>query len=334
MLPSDDPVKQQVNKVRCSYYRDYLPPDENCMEPMSSWYYPILENTDSIKVADDGSTSDYPLRGLLTATFYWRTVMKNILPTGSDGIILVVNNTCSLPFTYRINGPTVEFVNSGDQHDTKYNYLTERSTASNLRSYFQEESQYSGLPIENETCTTTFDLYPSEEMEDRKSNALRIYQINFLLLLQTLTIWTIQFHYAGYHTNKGIVFAISAAAFIIFPFLLFVVYDRKVTRQKELIIDTAERSDAIISSLFPSHVHDKLLEMETKNTVMGLKPNVGPIADLYPDTTVLFAGKQLSNTDVHSPSFETDQIELTSLYCLNQCLLKILRISPLGHLVS
>jgi hypothetical protein len=68
------------------------------------------------------------------------------------------------------------------------------------------------------------------------------------------------------------------------------IYDRKVTRQKELIMDTAERSDAIISSLFPAHVHDQLLALE--NTGGGLKPNAngGPIADLYPETTVLFAG--------------------------------------------
>jgi hypothetical protein len=75
---------------------------------------------------------------------------------------------------------------------------------------------------------------------------------------------------------------------------MFLVYDWKVTRQKALLLDTAERSDAIISSLFPSHVHDQLLLMEKSHGGLNENAGGGPIADLYPDTTVLFAGTMSS----------------------------------------
>jgi Adenylate and Guanylate cyclase catalytic domain len=103
----------------------------------------------------------------------------------------------------------------------------------------------------------------------------------------------------GFTTSKPIIFALSAAAFILFPFAAFLAYDRKVTRQQEEILSTANRSHAIVSSLFPSNVRDKLYSNQDPNsnasnslatTNNNLTALMGPpIAELYPETTVLFA---------------------------------------------
>lgn len=101
-----------------------------------------------------------------------------------------------------------------------------------------------------------------------------------------------------YNTNNDIILAISSVVFIIFPCLVFLAYNRKVERQRKDIMDTAKRSDAIISSLFPSNVRDKLYPID--NIVGNNKSDLNdgpsknlsspPIAQLYPETTVLFAG--------------------------------------------
>jgi hypothetical protein len=98
-------------------------------------------------------------------------------------------------------------------------------------------------------------------------------------------------------TKSGIIFAVTAAAFIVFPFLLFLAYDRKVARQKQLIMTNAKRSNAIVSALFPSNVRDKLYpqgqdDPESRDVRSeGIKSfSSAPIAELYPETTVLFAG--------------------------------------------
>jgi hypothetical protein len=76
--------------------------------------------------------------------------------------------------------------------------------------------------------------------------------------------------------------------------VLFILYDRTVTRQKQEILTTANQSYAIVSSLFPSNIRDQLLPQDMKgmgtmkgkyNSTELLGP---PIAELYPETSVLF----------------------------------------------
>jgi hypothetical protein len=103
---------------------------------------------------------------------------------------------------------------------------------------------------------------------------------------------------AELETSNGLIFAASAAAFIIFPFLAFLIYDRKVAQQQKFIMSSAARSNAIISSLFPDTVRDKLSHLVLSNSSREYDtakeattyPYDVPIAELYPDTTVLFAG--------------------------------------------
>ena len=104
-------------------------------------------------------------------------------------------------------------------------------------------------------------------------------------------------------TYNGFIYACSAILFIFVPFLGFVIYDRKIIRQRKRIIQDAKRSNAIVSALFPAAVRDKLYPYEPpepsshgrRNSgtegVLINKSIPGPIAELYPDTTVLFAGR-------------------------------------------
>jgi Adenylate and Guanylate cyclase catalytic domain len=89
-------------------------------------------------------------------------------------------------------------------------------------------------------------------------------------------------------TNQGIIFAVSAVAFIVLPFMVFLAYEHRVSRQQKLLMSSAERSNAIVESLFPSNVRDKLYPLDTIDE--NEERNTGaPIAELPPDTTVLFA---------------------------------------------
>ena len=105
------------------------------------------------------------------------------------------------------------------------------------------------------------------------------------------------------------IFAVSAIAFIVIPFLVFILYDQKLARQQNEIISSAKRSNAIVSSLFPSHIRDQVINATTATTqnTMGRKSfkqsesallfsSAPPIAELYPEATVLFAG-----TLIHFP---------------------------------
>lgn len=103
--------------------------------------------------------------------------------------------------------------------------------------------------------------------------------------------------YSDYITNNKYVFVGATLILALLPFLGFLVYDKKVSRRQKQILSTAKQSDAIISSLFPSSV--KNLLYATKEPGQGLNTHdqlsaTRAIAELYPDTTILFAGKSLA----------------------------------------
>jgi hypothetical protein len=170
MIPiPDDPLNAIELELWCDYYRDYIAPNEECKEPMSTLLYPIVNILDRIEISgSDMYGLDGELKGELTIEFYWRAKFRDILPYNSNGIVLVVKNTCGGDFTYQINGPSVKYLGGGDKHDPKYDHMSRESNLFDLKSYFQEDSKYSGLSLENETCIYSFHVYPSDEMKDRK----------------------------------------------------------------------------------------------------------------------------------------------------------------------
>ena len=113
-----------------------------------------------------------------------------------------------------------------------------------------------------------------------------------------------------FRSQQGLIFAASAVAFIVFPFLAFLIYDCKVTKQRKKIILSAQRSNEIVSSLFPSHVRDRLYPLKSDSYHGMSNPGAGnggtigrldfgedtPIAELYPETTVMFAGTYKQTT--------------------------------------
>jgi hypothetical protein len=97
------------------------------------------------------------------------------------------------------------------------------------------------------------------------------------------------------------------ATIFVFTALMFLVYDRLVERRQRMILAKAVQSSAIVSSLFPKNVRDRLMqanENDKAGNVAGSnhrlksflsgdskqsEDNLQPIADLFPNCTVLFA---------------------------------------------
>jgi hypothetical protein len=98
----------------------------------------------------------------------------------------------------------------------------------------------------------------------------------------------------------------------VFTAIMFILYDRLVERRQHIVLNKAATSTAIVSSLFPKNVRDRLMQVDNNQenpdktgdfmaphhrlkSFLTNKANsendLGqkPIADLFPHTTVLFA---------------------------------------------
>ena len=90
------------------YIKDFIGEDEK-PEPFSDLYYPIIDTAaDSVTIPNNNSsTSTSHVVGIFATTFFWGDLLKDILPPGSDGAVVVVENDCNQTFSYKINGASV-----------------------------------------------------------------------------------------------------------------------------------------------------------------------------------------------------------------------------------
>lgn len=145
----------------------------------------------------------------------------NVLPTGTNAIV-VLGNTCGQVYTYQVDGFEAWFLGFGDLHDAKFDYL------GSPLAYFVEQNV--SISLEQNGCTYSVRIYPSQELED------------------------------SYLTNAPIIYAVSLAAVFLLTSVLFVLYDYSVERRQTVVLNAALQSGAIVSSLFPEEVRQRLYE--------------------------------------------------------------------------
>jgi hypothetical protein len=58
--------------------------------------------------------------GFVVAVMDWKSLFSDILPSGINGINVVVKDGCGYAMTYVINGPEAVFLGEGDLHGSKY----------------------------------------------------------------------------------------------------------------------------------------------------------------------------------------------------------------------
>lgn len=220
------------------------------------------------------------LVGLLVSVIHWKNFFEHLLVEGVNGFELVLSNTCDGTFTYTINGPEAIYKGPGDLHDTRYSSLgVESPFAPFLKHNFSDTSEH---------CEYDVVVYPTVTLDD------------------------------SYHTNKPALYTSIVLLVFFFTAMVFLLYDYLVQQRQNKVMATAKRTNAIVSSLFPSNVRDRILrdaeeqaEIETrekkafggafaKNKFKDLlnegdleagaaiRQSTKPIADLYPEVTVMF----------------------------------------------
>jgi len=280
-----DEERLENDKEEAEWISNYFLDGEEPMEPISDVFHPILREANrQIEIDEDHKDYEHDLVGIFSVSIYWRDTIKNILPVGSDGLIVVFENPCNPTFTYQVNGHDVIFIGAGDFHDKQYDHMAVKRSISELSSSAMKES-YSGIQLDEEFCPFQISVYPSDTTKNRHTSKTPIY-------FAVVTV---------------IIFAVTALTFIIYDFL--------VERRQKVVMKTAVTTTKLISSLFPDVVIDQMLpSLEDKSNSGDSQPKklqsflnhgknddlynqseIGhghpskPIAELFPDTTVYFA---------------------------------------------
>lgn len=268
--PSDPEAVAQA-AVTSQWAGAYLAEDEDQNEPFADMYYPVLDSVNDVVLKPNNDTKAL---GVVAFSFFWRHILRNILPANSKGVVLLFQNPCGdQSFTYQIDGSEPIFLGFGDNHE-KTESFESMAMSRKLHELTNMDGLYTGLPMNADFCPYTITAYPSSVMAD------------------------------DHLTSNPIIFTTVAALIFLFTSLLFLLYDWFVNRRQRLIKQRALASGAIVSSLFPQQVRDQLYkENETKETpdqfqadavqnslMRGSTSSTGrPNAQLYENTTIFFA---------------------------------------------
>lgn len=187
---SNDKAAVELAQGYAEWFKDFIGPDEDPMEPVSDIYYPIYkENQQSLQ--PDWHLANHTLVGLISSTFQWRHILEDLGHGDLHNVDAVFRNKCNPTFTYRI-GSNVEFLGKGDRHEKKYD---------DLEVAFKLEygtKSYTGVAVDPSHCPFEISLYPAPSMhEDHTTfypgffSALTAVVLALVLLVFTLYDWQV-----------------------------------------------------------------------------------------------------------------------------------------------
>jgi class 3 adenylate cyclase len=221
---------------------------------------------------------------VLTTVFDWIVYLQGIAPPEVNGLVVVLVDSYGRAGTFQVDGLNATFLGTGDLYNPKYAGMVYTAplacsqsslsgTTTVLPRILQTENgsvtPSSGEEHQPTSCPYTLYIYPSDELE-------AIYASGDLPAVYVTVVVMI----------------------VVGTSLAFLLFDKYTKRKDELLMAKAERAHAIVASLFPETVQDRLMAGKA-----GLKsylqdgddyradafdPETKPIADLWPNTTISF----------------------------------------------
>eukprot|EP00526_Cylindrotheca_closterium_P003919 CAMPEP_0113631220 /NCGR_PEP_ID=MMETSP0017_2-20120614/16224_1 /TAXON_ID=2856 /ORGANISM="Cylindrotheca closterium" /LENGTH=1165 /DNA_ID=CAMNT_0000541721 /DNA_START=11 /DNA_END=3511 /DNA_ORIENTATION=- /assembly_acc=CAM_ASM_000147 len=209
--------------------------------------------------------------GFVFGIIPWEAIFINLLPEDVNGISVVLESSCGAVFTYTANGGRPTTSQLGDRHQAKKEYEEMA-----VRSKFFWKDHPSGL---SRHCHFDIVVYPSDEFR------------------------------ASYESNDALLYSGLVGVVFVFTAMLFFLYDKYVQKRQAKVMSQAKRAEAIVTSVFPKEVGLRLIKqaereeqervsnkkmlnnflVEKNETVEKPNKRRKPIADLFPETTVMFA---------------------------------------------
>ena len=248
-------------------------------EPASVIIDPVIEDF----------LSDSPIKGFLFGQILWRHFFDQVLPEGTNGLIVEASSTCGGNFTYQINGPEPVFLGYGEHHDVNFEYMRLVYPFARPIDEIASSEGHSHRSLQSGSCLHTLSVYPSAELQ------------------------------AAYQSNTPAVYTSIVVLVFFFTALTFATYDYVVDRRQKKLLAKANRTAAIVSSIFPKDIQKRLLaEAEAKDELENQRAKKGrfgarnplkdlvdddeddnilpyaynlsqPNADFFPEVTVMFA---------------------------------------------
>lgn len=189
------------------------------------------------------------LVGFVVAVLDWNVYLGNLLPAAQDDdgpiVAVVKSSEGNNVFSYSIQGPKSTFLGLGDLHDSTYDHLSMHTNFAVL------ESSSTTTTSGTDKGAAQRALQTASDSSNNSSSGSCEYEI---------WLYPTQEMHQEYISSATP--AIFAAIVLLIFFLVagvFGLYDYTVQRRQNLVMAKAKRTDALVSTFFPSTVRDRIL---------------------------------------------------------------------------
>jgi hypothetical protein len=191
-------------------------------------YYDDYDSLLVSPVFENLSDTNSKVMGTIAFFIRWGTFLEGIAPLGSQGMTLVLENSCGQTKTFKSTGDNVVSVGSGDLHDSAFSSMMEQTSYDDYFTTQAAASTYSNANDSRLNCGYRLSVYASEDFRSQ------------------------------YTTHKPRMYALVISLIFVFTSLLFITYDCYVTQRQRKVMKAALQRDEIVSSLFPAAVRARL----------------------------------------------------------------------------
>ena len=262
------------------------------VSPTSSLYFPVFETPEQETIS-----------GALTIEVDWESFFQMALHGVEESLIVVLENSCGQIYSFEVIEKQVMYLGEGDMHDDK---IDGRSANTTFKAF--EEIQY--VIVEDEDHTSLDEEFDISDEELQHGNAF--VPSGNVCSYKIFVYPTAQLR-DRFLTNKPIFFQAGIAMIFLFTTAIFITYECLVETRQRKIMASAKEAKAVVNSLFPKNVRRRLYENANKKGERSAKSAMAsmqtpknrlkkflsdgagdirttePIADLFPNATVMFA---------------------------------------------
>lgn len=279
------------------------------INPSSILFYPVFDQL-------EGYTNDWfkKVVGSISIVFSWDEILKQVLPSYIEGVVVVLETsvTDEMPkqqWTYDVSGEVVSLLGEGDLHDTSFDKFEVQVRTSTLQEGYNDDEV---LGIEENLITYNMRIYPSIRFKKRymSSKPFKMTLVVVCIFVLTSAIFLCYDYLLNHRQNAIMSFAAKAGRIVdnLFPTN---VRDRLLRDVENLhslnVEDNVDEEHGILrhdDHPDKRQIIQKLLSVMVgkKNNSCGdggrtlsevseatLSHNTTPIADLFQDTSIMFA---------------------------------------------
>lgn len=204
---------------------------DGSFHPESLYLQPVFDSFDE---------SAHSVVGIVISLIRWDVFFGYLLHERGQGIVCVLKDTCGGMYSYQSNGSVAIYLGEGDLHDTAYTHL--------------EHSFAFGLSVD----------IPVTKGDDHNNDHRHLHgdedhtqEAGCHFTVHVFPTWHLE---EEFHTNQPAILTTAIVFIFAFTGLVFILYDYLVERRQERVHSAAVKSNAIVSSLFPAEVRDRLFQ--------------------------------------------------------------------------